>query len=197
MSDQVSGIKNQHSPANAGLPGVTQLLHLPVTDSTQAVARFLADQGAPHGTLVWADAQTAGRGRMGRKWSSKPGGLYFSLVLRPDFPPSKLADLSLATADAAARAVRDLTGCQSAIKAPNDVYAVKAGKARKICGILAEASGDSHKTDWVALGVGINVNNKPGLASATSLKALDGKTREIAKVLAKFMVEFQLSYKTI
>jgi len=179
------------------LPGISQILHLPVTDSTQTVARFLAEQGAPHGTLIWADRQTAGKGRLKRKWQSAPGGLYISLILRPDFPPSKLADLSLATADAAARAVRELTGTLTAIKPPNDVYAVKNGKARKVCGILAEASGDSHKTDWLALGVGINVNNKPGLASATSLKALDGKTRDVAKVLAKFMVEFQLSYKTL
>jgi len=179
------------------LPGVVQTLHLPVTDSTQSVARFLAEQGAPHGTLVRADRQTAGKGRLARKWHSAPGGLYFSLVLRPDFPPSRLADLSLAVADAAARAIRDLAGHPTAIKAHNDVYAVKGGKARKICGILAEASGDSKKTDWVVLGVGINVNNKPALASATSLKALDGKTRDVGKVLAKFMVEFQLSYKEL
>jgi BirA family biotin operon repressor/biotin-[acetyl-CoA-carboxylase] ligase len=179
------------------LPGISQVLHLPVTDSTQTVARFLAEQGAPHGTLVWADRQTAGRGRLKRKWNSAPGGLYISLILRPEFDPSHLADLSLATADAAARALRDLGGFETAIKAPNDVYAVKNRRARKICGILTEASGDSHKTDWVVIGVGVNVNNKPALASATSLKAVTGKKRSIPDVLAKFLTEFQLSYKEL
>jgi BirA family biotin operon repressor/biotin-[acetyl-CoA-carboxylase] ligase len=170
---------------------------LPVTDSTQNVARFLAEQGAPHGTLVRADRQTAGKGRLERKWESKPGGLYFSLILRPDFAPSKLADLSLATGEAAARALQGLAGIETAVKPPNDVYAIKNGKARKICGILAEASGGERKTDWLVVGVGINVNNKPALASATSLKALDGKTRNLETVLAKFMSEFFRSYEAL
>jgi BirA family biotin operon repressor/biotin-[acetyl-CoA-carboxylase] ligase len=177
------------------LPGISQVLHLPVTDSTQTVARFLAEQGTPHGTLVWADRQTAGRGRLKRKWNSRPGGLYISMILRPEFDPSRLADLSLATADAAARALRDLGGIETAIKPPNDVFAVKNGRARKICGILTEASGDSHKTDWVVIGVGINVHNKPALASATSLYAASGRKRLVHDVLAKFLLEFQSSYK--
>ena len=76
--------------------GTSQVLRLSVTDSTQAVARFLAEQGAPDRTLVWADRQTAGRGRLKRRWDSRLGGLYFSLILRPAFPPSRLAALSLA-----------------------------------------------------------------------------------------------------
>lgn len=180
------------------LAGVSQVLHLPVTDSTQTVARFLAEQGAPHGTLVWADRQTAGKGRLERRWQSAPGGLYISLILRPEFPPDRLADLSISTAEAAARALRDLSGIETAIKPPNDVYAVAKGKARKICGILAEASGDSKKTDWVVLGVGINVANKPPLASSTSLKTVcGGKGFSVETVLSKFLVEFQLSYKAV
>lgn len=157
----------------------------------------MAEQGAPHGTLVWADRQTTGKGRLERTWSSPPGGLYLSLILRPTFPPRRLADLSIAVAEAAARALRDLSGIQTAIKPPNDVYAVAKGKARKICGILAEASGDSRKTDWVVLGVGINVNAKPKLATATSLKAAAGKTFAVEAVLAKFLTELQLSYKEL
>ena len=179
------------------LPGISQVLHLPVTDSTQTVARFLAEQGAPHGTLVRADRQTAGKGRLERRWVSAPGGLYVSIVLRPEFSPARLADLSLATADAAARALRDLGGFETAIKPPNDVYAIKNGAARKICGILAEASGNERSTDWVVLGVGINVNNKPRLGSATSLKTAAGRAYDLDVVLAKFMIEFQLSYKEV
>ena len=179
------------------LPGIAQTLHLPVTDSTQNVARFLARQGAPHGTLVWADRQTAGKGRLERKWESAPGGLYVSLILRPAFPPARLAELSLATAGAAARALGDLGGIQTAVKPPNDVYAVKSGKARKLCGILAEASGDSRKTDWVVLGVGVNVNNAPRPAGATSLRRACGKILPMADVLTRFLVEFERAYKDL
>ena len=175
-------------------PGVSQVLHLAVTDSTQTVARFLAEEGAPHGTLVWADAQTGGRGRMKRRWKSAPGGLYFSLILRPRFAPSRLAELSLRTAEAAATSLSRQAGIETLIKPPNDVYAVKNARARKICGILAEASGDSRKTDWVALGVGINVNNAPGLPTATSAKAMTGKTWDLPAVLRSFLLEFQRSY---
>lgn len=176
------------------LPGVSQVLHLDETDSTQTVARFLAEQGAPHGTLVWADRQTAGRGRMSRKWDSAPGGLYFSLILRPSFPPSRLADLSLLTAEAAAATLSKQAGIETAVKPPNDVYAVANGKARKVCGILAEASGGSRRVDWVVVGVGINVNNKVKFAGAASLKGLTGRSWDAAEVLRRFLDQFNRSY---
>src|SRR2546430_15855128 len=89
------------------LPGVTRLVRLPTVDSTQAVARRLADEGAPDGTLVWALEQTAGKGRMGRRWRSAPGGLYASWLLRPKFSPDRLAELSLACGQALAEAMRE------------------------------------------------------------------------------------------
>ena len=176
------------------LPGVTQLLRLSETDSTQTVARFLAEQGAQDGTLVWADRQTAGRGRMSRKWDSRPGGLYVSLILRPDFPASRLAGLSIATAKAAAESISELTGIHTAVKPPNDVYAISDGKARKVCGILAEASGGSRRLDWVVVGVGVNVNNKVKLPTAASLKGLTGREWVVAEVLRGFLDRFKRSY---
>lgn len=172
------------------LPGVTQLLRLEETDSTQAVARFLAEQGAPHGTLVWADRQTAGRGRLKRRWSSGPGGLYVSWVLRPDIPPSRLAALSVNAAEAAARAIAGHTGLKTAVKAPNDVYAEGPRGPRKVCGILAEASGGSRRVDWVVLGIGVNANNAlSGLPHAASLKRLTGRSWDLEALLARLLRE--------
>ncbi|HAM35515.1 MAG TPA: biotin--[acetyl-CoA-carboxylase] ligase [Elusimicrobia bacterium] len=175
-------------------PGVAQVLHLTVTDSTQNVARFLADQGAEDRTLVWADRQTAGRGRLRRRWASGPGGLYFSLILRPGFPPSRLADFNLAAARAAAEAL-GRTGIRARVKPPNDVIGSMGRLSGKICGILAEACGPSRRVDWLVLGVGINVNNAarttPG---AMSLKALTGRSWNPAGILRGFLEQFALAY---
>lgn len=165
------------------LPGVSRLVRLDRVDSTQAVARRLAEEGAPDGTLVWALSQTGGRGRMGRKWRSAPGGLYASWLLRPEFPPERLAELSLAFGEALAGALREF-GAATAVKAPNDVMALCAdGKARKLCGILCEASGGAESLDWLIVGFGVNVDNEPPLKRATSLRALTGRRVAVSSVL--------------
>lgn len=160
-----------------------KLVRLATVDSTQAEARRLAEAGAPDGTVVWARRQTAGRGRMGRKWRSADGGLYASWLLRPKFPPERLAGLSLACGEALAEALRGF-GAATAVKPPNDVLALCAdGKARKLCGVLCEASGDATKLHWLIVGFGVNVNNEPPLKRATSLRALVGKRLSVEAVL--------------
>ena len=117
-------------------------LHLRVTDSTSDRARALAIAGAPHGTLVTAGEQRAGRGRHGRTWSAPPGrALLMSLVLHE--PPALLALAS-------AVAVADVVGPEAAIKWPNDVLVA----GRKVAGILAEGRPPAQ---WVVLGIGVNV----------------------------------------
>jgi BirA family biotin operon repressor/biotin-[acetyl-CoA-carboxylase] ligase len=181
--------------ASTDLPGVSQLLRLSATDSTQAVARFLAEQGAPDRTLVWADVQTAGRGRLQRTWTSRPGGLYFSLVLRPSFAPTRLAELSLATAAAAAESLAT-AGIAASVKPPNGVIGSRGRRSGKVCGILAEASGGAQSVDWVALGVGINVNNAvPGIKGAASLKSLTGRRWDPEDVLRRFLSSFARAYR--
>jgi BirA family biotin operon repressor/biotin-[acetyl-CoA-carboxylase] ligase len=183
------------SPLAKDLPGIAQLLRLSSTDSTQAVARFLAQQGAPDRTLVWAGLQTAGRGRMKRRWTSRTGGLYFSLILRPSFPPSRLADFNLAVAGAAAEALA-VTGIAAAVKPPNDVIGSRGRRSGKVCGILAEASGGSRSVDWAVLGVGINVNNSvSGVKGAVSLKGLTGRAWEPAEILRSFLTSFTAAYR--
>lgn len=170
------------------LPGVSHLVRFKTTASTQSVARRLAEEGAPDGTLVWALGQTAGRGRMGRRWRSGPGGLYVSWLLRPKFSPTRLADFSLACGAAAAAALRDISGIETAIKPPNDVLALGPdGKYRKVCGILCEASGGSSSLDWIVVGIGVNVNNAPPLKRATSLQALTGRRVALETALRALM----------
>jgi BirA family biotin operon repressor/biotin-[acetyl-CoA-carboxylase] ligase len=120
-------------------------LHLRLTDSTNERARQLADAGAPHGTLVSAAEQSAGRGRQGRRWSAPPGqALLMSLLLRS--PPPLLPLLS-------ALAVSDVAGSQALIKWPNDIVVQEADGLAKLAGILIEAR---PQAGWAVLGIGIN-----------------------------------------
>lgn len=171
------------------LPGVRRLVRLASVDSTQSEARRLAAEGAPDGTLVWAGRQTAGRGRMGRKWRSGAGGLYASWLLRPKFPPERLAELSLACGEALAAALRRF-GARTSVKPPNDVLVLcPDGKGRKVCGVLIEASGSAASLDWVVVGFGINCDNDPPLARAASLKSVVGGRVGTAPVLRAAMAE--------
>jgi len=121
-------------------------LHLRTVDSTNARARALAVAGAPHGTLVTADVQTAGRGRQGRAWSAPPRrAVLCSLVLRE--PPRLLALV-------AALAVADVAGPDARIKWPNDVLLA----GRKLAGVLIEGRPQEH---WAVLGIGLNVATRP------------------------------------
>jgi len=169
------------------LAGVARLVRLDETGSTQLVARRLADEGAPDGTLVWALRQSAGKGRLGRRWRSAPGGLYVSWLIRPRFAPARLGEFSLACGAAAAAAVREF-GVEPAVKPPNDVLARSAdGRFRKLCGVLCEAAGDSTRLHWLVVGVGVNVDNDPPLKRATSLKALTGRRTGLEPVLRALM----------
>lgn len=129
-------------PAPLGNPR----LHLRTTDSTNERARVLALAGAPHGTLVTATEQTAGRGRQGRVWSAPAGSsLLASLVLR-SFPA--LLPLS------AGVAVCDVAGAEALVKWPNDVVLARGGELAKLAGILVEAR---PQEGWAVLGIGLNV----------------------------------------
>lgn len=167
-------------------------------DSTNLQARQWAKEGAPHGALVVADAQTAGRGRRGRDWVSPPGaGLWCSLVLRPRIPPEQVPGLTVPVALAVAETCQTL-GVAAGIKWPNDV--VVAG--RKVCGILLETGSDAQGHPWVVAGVGINVRQReedfpPELrATATSLaQACTGGTPpHRGAVLHAFLHAFDQRY---
>lgn len=129
--------------------------------STQERARELARLGTPQGTLVVAGVQTGGRGRLGRRWGSPAGGLWMSLVLRPDFDASLAPRITQTAAVGVAKALRGF-GVEARIKWPNDLLVA----GRKVCGILAESGAQggpamSRRLGYVLLGVGMNANLDP------------------------------------
>ncbi|HZE21944.1 MAG TPA: biotin--[acetyl-CoA-carboxylase] ligase [Desulfobaccales bacterium] len=164
-------------------------------DSTNDLAKELAAQGAPEGTLVVAEAQTGGRGRLGRQWHSPAGvGLYASLVLRPLLPPLELPQITLTTAVAVVRAVRRAAGVTPGIKWPNDLLL----HGKKLAGILTEMETESDRIRHVVIGLGLNVNNPevpPELAAtATSLTLATGRSFSRVRLLQAWLEEFETLY---
>ncbi|MBV0922610.1 biotin--[acetyl-CoA-carboxylase] ligase [Halomicroarcula limicola] len=141
--------------------------------STNARARDLAASGAED-VVVLADEQTGGRGRLDREWSSPSGGVWLSLLFRPDVPMAQAPAFTLAAAVAATRAAREV-GVDAGIKWPNDVLVESDGDERKLVGILTEMEGEADRTSWIIVGIGVNANvgpeDLPAEANPTSLSA--------------------------
>jgi len=174
----------------------TAFVLLDVTDSTNRVAMEMAEDGAPHGTVVVADAQTAGRGRMGRRWESPEGkNLYVSLLLRPSVSTVDAPRLALVAGVALADAV-EAVGVSASLKWPNDLYC----GGRKAAGILAEMASDPDGVRHVVIGVGLNVNMEeadfpPELwGTATSLRIQAGRAFRRVDVLAQLLDAFGARY---
>jgi BirA family biotin operon repressor/biotin-[acetyl-CoA-carboxylase] ligase len=169
------------------------------TTSTNDVAAHLAELGAEEGTIVVADAQTAGRGRLGRAWVSSPGaGLYVSIVLRPATNFSSTnnpsAFLTLASGVAVAEGVRTSTGLPAELKWPNDVLIGR----RKLAGILAEATMQGERLQHVIVGFGVNLRPcalPPELVErVTSIEAEIGRAIDRAHVFAQVLCAFAARY---
>jgi BirA family biotin operon repressor/biotin-[acetyl-CoA-carboxylase] ligase len=161
----------------------------PLTGSTNADLLAQAAAGAPEGSVLVAEAQTAGRGRLGRTWLSPPGaGLMFSVLLRPgEVSPARRGWVPLLTGVAIASAVRDATGLDARLKWPNDVLVGD----RKLAGILAEQSADA-----IVVGAGINVSasrDELPVGSATSL-ALEGALAGRPRLLGAILGEIERLY---
>jgi BirA family biotin operon repressor/biotin-[acetyl-CoA-carboxylase] ligase len=147
----------------------------PVTGSTNSDAMAAARNGAPHGSVFFADEQRAGRGRGDHTWHSAAGeGLYVSVLLRPALAPAYLPLVPLVAGLAAADAIRAVTGLDVDLRWPNDLLL----GPRKTGGILVEAQSESNAVAFVVVGIGINVHQRefaPGLATpATSLDLAAG-----------------------
>ncbi|MDD7148580.1 MAG: biotin--[acetyl-CoA-carboxylase] ligase [Lachnospiraceae bacterium] len=174
--------------------------YLPETDSTNQQAKRLAEDGAPHGTLVVADMQTAGKGRRGRSWQQKPGeAIAMSIILRPDFAPEYASMLTLAAADSVAKGIEKVTGMSPMIKWPNDVIVNR----RKVCGILTEMGMnlEDGSIDYVVVGIGINVNQTEFPEEirqiATSLRLEGGSGIQRSGLIAEVMRIFERDYELL
>lgn len=165
--------------------------------STNDVARSLALQGAPEGTLVLAESQTAGRGRLARRWLAAPGRcLLMSILLRPGISPSAAFGLTILAATATARSVEAVTGLHCGIKWPNDVQV----GGRKLAGVLCEMSATGDTVEWAIVGIGLNVNLDPSeypdiASSATSVSQELGRSFPRLLLLARILEELEADYR--
>ena len=164
-------------------------------ESTNGVARFLAEYGAPEGTVVLSEIQTKGKGRSGKKWESPVGGIWLSIVLKPDIDPSKASIITLATGVAVAKTLKKMN-IDARIKWPNDILI----NNKKVCGILTEANAKFNAVDYVIVGVGIDTKLDINILAddlregTTSLnKETDGEIKE-SEIIAKFLNEFEEIY---
>jgi BirA family transcriptional regulator, biotin operon repressor / biotin---[acetyl-CoA-carboxylase] ligase len=180
---------------DTGCLGKNYFYHHEASSSNQ-LAKSLAQDGAPEGTIVAADSQTVGRGRMGRSWVSPPGvNLYFSFILRPGLPAIRVPQLTLLVAVAIHRALAPLLpGLQPKVKWPNDILL----NGRKVCGVLCEMQSEPDLTHFVIVGVGINVNQSvfsPELQHlATSLACEAGHPFQRPQLLAGVLNHFEPLY---
>ncbi|WJY28575.1 biotin--[acetyl-CoA-carboxylase] ligase [Sporosarcina trichiuri] len=123
--------------------------------STQLIAHEAAQNEAADGTVIIADEQTAGKGRLSRPWSSAAGkGIWMSVIIRPDLPPQQAPQLTLVAAVAIVRAIEECTGVSPSIKWPNDILV----NGKKLTGILTELQADPDRVKAIILGIGMNVN---------------------------------------
>jgi len=167
------------------------------TASTNNLARVAALAGAPHGTVIVAEHQTAGRGRLGRAWHSPPGvGLWCSVLLRPGIPARHAWVLTLGAAVAAAGAIEDVAGCQVDLKWPNDILF----DGKKLAGILTEARVEGNAMSFVVVGIGINVNQDLRdfptdlRETAVSLKMATGRPQRRTALLPRLLHALEAVY---
>jgi BirA family transcriptional regulator, biotin operon repressor / biotin---[acetyl-CoA-carboxylase] ligase len=167
--------------ALAGIELVRRIEYRPTVSSTNDLAKQLGAEGAPEVTVVIADEQTAGRGRLERAWWSPPGAaVAMSLLVRPSFPPTLAYRLTMLTGLAAVQATEEITGLPVRLKWPNDVVVAKppAG-VLKLGGILTETAISGESIEFAVVGMGLNVNvdfaSRPDLPEATSLMVEMGR----------------------
>jgi BirA family biotin operon repressor/biotin-[acetyl-CoA-carboxylase] ligase len=166
-------------------------------ESTQNIARSAAEDGAPEGTLVIAEQQLNGRGRMGREWVSPRGkGVWMSMVLRPSLPIQFAPQLTLLTAVALCRSLKRITALPIGIKWPNDLLI----DGKKISGILLESAAEDERLTFVIAGIGISVNLEEDdypvelLEKATSLRMAGNKKIDRIDVITDFLMEWEQLY---
>lgn len=175
------------------------LIWLATTPSTNAQLAKMSAQGAANGTVLVAETQTAGRGRMARAWHSPPGlGLYFSILLKPEVAISEVTTLPLVVGLAVVEAIIPyLPNCRPLLKWPNDILIAN----RKPCGILCEMTSSAGNTPNLIVGIGLNVNAAPDdfppdiAKRATSLRICAGHRIPREQLLADILFGLEKGFK--
>jgi len=175
-------------------PGREQNIHyFEEVTSTMDIARDLARKGCPDFTIVVAGSQKKGRGRLKRNWLSAGGGLYFTMVLRPEIPPGLTPRISFSASLIMVRTLREMFGINAMVKWPNDILVDN----RKVSGMLSEMEAEADRVSFVNVGVGVNVNNDPvpEVQTASSLKRILGREISRKRILIRFLDEFENEVK--
>ncbi|WP_080874395.1 biotin--[acetyl-CoA-carboxylase] ligase [Oceanobacillus timonensis] len=173
------------------------IIHKASVASTQLIGHEAARENAPNGTMIIAEEQTAGRGRMKKNWFSDKEGLWSTLLLRPPIPPNKASELTLLAAVALRDALHELTGLSIGIKWPNDLLIGD----KKLCGILTEMQGEQDRIDYVLIGSGLNVNQDEASWDAsirdiaTSLKIESGKNWDKKEIVQSILKHVENTYE--
>ncbi len=173
-----------------------ELSLLPEVVSTNSLAMEMATNGAPEGTVVIAETQTGGKGRLGRTWVSPKGNLYLSVILRPDIPAYKAPLITLMGAVAVASASRKQCELKARIKWPNDILV----SGKKVSGLLTEMSAEQDRIRHIVLGIGVDVNMEPESlppdvrALTTTLAAETGEKVDRTGLLRQLLRELDRWY---
>jgi len=169
-----------------------EIQHEEVTDSTQNVAWQLGLEGAAEGTVVFAETQKKGRGRLERQWISPRGGIYFSLLLKPHFLLiQEVPQIALLIVLGCLRGIKKATGVECSVKWPNDIYL----KGKKLGGILCEINAEMDRIHFVVVGIGINVNSKDLPSQATSLFLYLKKKSSRVEIAKRILEEIEACYR--
>lgn len=174
-------------------PGRADTIHyFDRTSSTMDRARELANKGCPHFTTVVAERQDSGRGRLKRTWTSAGGGLYFTIVLRPQIPPVLSYRINFGVALTLANLLNEKYNIQAKVKWPNDILVAE----QKVVGILSEMETEADMIRFINVGIGINVNNDPPphVAQAAALKDFAGHPLSRRDLLAGFLDAFEETF---
>jgi len=176
-----------------------EIYYFPELKSTNIIAKEKAlhrAEGINEGTLIIAERQSAGKGRLGRKWFSPLGGIWLSVILYPQLPPFYIPRITLMTVVAAVKAIKMCTQIELQIKWPNDILI----NEKKVCGILTEMSAELDIINWVVVGIGINANidlrdfPEDIQENTISLKEASGKEISRVKLAQTFLQEFEKYY---
>lgn len=179
-----------------------KIYYFPELESTNIIAKEKAthkEEGVNEGTIVIAERQSAGKGRLGRNWFSPAGGIWLSMILYPQLSPSYIPRITLMTAVAVVKAIERCTKIKTQIKWPNDILI----NEKKVCGILTEMSAELDLINWVVVGIGVNVNIKQQefpeniRERTTSLKEALRKEISRVRLVQMFLKEFERYYELL